>query len=213
MFTGLIKKLCVVKYTRQISGGLKLRVDLGPLVESVEVGDSISINGACLTVSKLDRNLANFDVSGETLEKTTIGELRSGSDVNVELSLSSADRFGGHMVQGHVDGVGEVKSIQKKGRFWDMGFAASNELLSEMVVKGSVAVDGISLTVVDINDNSFSVSLIPETLERTTLGRAKVGQKVNIETDMIVKTIKRQLEQMLGKKEKLTLENLQEMGY
>ena len=131
----------------------------------------------------------------------------------MELSLTGADRFGGHMVQGHIDGVGEVKSIQKKGKFWDMRFTAPSELLSEMVVKGSVAIDGISLTVVDIKENSFSVALIPETLERTTLGRAKVGQKVNIETDMIVKAVKRQLEQMLGKKKKLTLENLQEMGY
>jgi riboflavin synthase len=213
MFTGLIKRLCVVKYSGQIAGGLELRVDLGSLVESVEPGDSISINGACLTVTKLDRNLTSFDVSDETLKKTTIGGLRSDSQVNVELSLSGAERFGGHMVQGHVDGVGEIKSIQKKGKFWDMRFAASNKLLSEIVVKGSVAVDGISLTVVNINDDSFSVSLIPETLERTTLGRAKVGQKVNIETDMIVKAVKRQLEQMLGKKVNLTLENLQEMGY
>jgi riboflavin synthase len=213
MFTGLIKRLCVVKYSGQIAGGLELRVDLGSLVESVEPGDSISINGACLTVTKLDRNLTSFDVSDETLKKTTIGGLRSDSQVNVELSLSGAERFGGHMVQGHVDGVGEIKSIQKKGKFWDMRFAASNKLLSEIVVKGSVAVDGISLTVVNINDDSFSVSLIPETLERTTLGRAKVGQKVNIETDMIVKAVRRQLEQMLGKKVNLTLENLQEMGY
>ncbi|MHC4264483.1 MAG: riboflavin synthase [Planctomycetota bacterium] len=213
MFTGLIKSVGTVNSVRTATGGMELRVDLDVLADNIQAGDSVSINGACLTVSKVDGNLVSFDVSGETLEKTTIGGLRSGSQVNVELSLTGADRFGGHMVQGHVDGVGEVKSIQTKGKFWDARFTAPSELLSEIVVKGSVAVDGISLTVVDIKENSFSVALIPETLERTTLGRAKVGQKVNIETDMIVKAVKRQLEQMLGKKKKLTLENLQEMGY
>jgi riboflavin synthase len=213
MFTGLIKALCTVKLVRASAGGMELRVDLAVLADSVQAGESIAVNGACLTVTELVGSVASFDVSGETLEKTTLGGLRSGSEVNVELALSGAERFGGHMVQGHVDGVGEVKSIDKKGKFRDMRFSVSRELLSEIVVKGSVAVDGISLTVVDINEDSFGVALIPETLERTTLGRAKVGEKVNIETDVIVKAVQRQLEQMLGKKEKFTLESLQEMGY
>ncbi|MHC4131946.1 MAG: riboflavin synthase [Planctomycetota bacterium] len=213
MFTGLIKTLCAVKSIRSTSGGMELCIDLDVLAGDVHSGDSIAINGVCLTVSKLAGKAASFDVSSETLEKTTIGGLRSGSEVNAELSLSGNDRFGGHLVQGHVDGVGEVKRIEKKGKFCNMCFSVPSELLSEMVVKGSVAVDGISLTVVDIDDNSFSSALIPETLARTTLGDVKVGQKVNIETDIIVKTIRRQLEQMLGTKEKLTLENLKEMGY
>ncbi|MHC4187248.1 MAG: riboflavin synthase [Planctomycetota bacterium] len=213
MFTGLVKSLCVVKSTRAATGGMNLSIDLGELSDDVHIGDSIAINGACLTVTHLEGSVGCFDVSGETLKKTTIGGLKNSSEVNVELSLSGKDRFGGHMVQGHVDGVGTIKSIEKKGKFWDMHFTATPELLSEMVVKGSVAVDGISLTVVDIDANSFSAALIPETLERTTLGKGKVGQKVNIETDVIVKAVKRQLEQMLGKKEKLTLESLQEMGY
>jgi len=213
MFTGLIKALCVIKSSVRTPGGIELCVDVGALVKSVQPADSIAINGACLTVARLAGSVVYFDVSGETLDKTRLGELGTGSEVNVELALSGTDRFGGHMVQGHVDGVAEVKSIQKKGKFWDMRFKAPKQLLSEMVVKGSVAVDGISLTVVDINENSFSVSLIPETWERTTLGKVNVGQKVNIETDIIVKAVRRQLEQMLGGKEKLSLENLQQMGY
>lgn len=213
MFTGLIKALCVVKSAARTPGGIELCVDLGDLMKSVQTGDSIAVNGACLTVTRLTGSTAYFDVSGETLDKTTLGKLRTGSEVNVEMALSGTDRFGGHMVQGHIDGIAEIKSIQKKGKFWDMHFTAPRQLLSEMVVKGSVAVDGISLTVVDINENSFSVSLIPETCERTTLGTAKVGQEVNIETDIIVKAVRRQLKQMLGGKEKLTLESLQQMGY
>ncbi|MHC4254316.1 MAG: riboflavin synthase [Planctomycetota bacterium] len=213
MFTGLIKTLCAVKSVRATAGGMELCIDLGVLADDVRNGDSIAINGVCLTVSKLEGKAANFDISSETLEKTTIGGLRNGSEVNAELSLSGNDRFGGHLVQGHVDGAGEVKTVEKKGKFCNMRFSAPSELLSEMVLKGSVAVDGVSLTVVNIDNNSFSAALIPETLARTTLGNAKVGQKVNIETDVIVKAVRRQLEQMLGKKEKLTLENLKEMGY
>jgi riboflavin synthase len=213
MFTGLVKSLCIVKSARSTAGGMEMCIDLGELSDDVQIGESIAINGVCLTVTKLTGNVGSFDISGETLKKTTLGGLRNGSEVNMELSLSGKDRFGGHMVQGHIDGVGMVKSIEKKGKFRDMHFTAPLELLSEMVVKGSVAVDGISLTIVDVGANSFSVALIPETLERTTLGRGKVGQKVNIETDMIVKAVKRQLEQMLGEKGKLSLENLQEMGY
>jgi len=213
MFTGIIQAVGTVVSMQPTGGDLRLRIETGQLsLDDVALGDSICTSGVCLTVIELPGDGYWADVSVETLDFTTLGALQPGSRVNLEKALTPASRLGGHIVSGHVDGVGEVKTIQKKGNFWEMLFTAPQELLSEMVVKGSVAVDGISLTVVDIKDNSFSVSLIPETLERTTLGRAKIGQKVNIETDVIVKAVKRQLEQMLGKK-KLTLENLQEMGY
>jgi riboflavin synthase len=202
-----------VKSVKTVSGGIEICIDLGDLADSVQTGDSIAVNGACLTAVRSEGKMVSFDISGETLQKTTLGQFRTGSEVNIELSLTGKDRIGGHFVQGHVDGVAVLKSIEKKGRFWDMRFTASSELLSEMVVKGSAAVDGISLTVVDIKEDSFSVALIPETMARTTLGKAKIGQKVNIETDVIVKAVKRQLEQMLGKKGKLTMESLRQMGF
>jgi len=191
------------------------------LAEDCKIGDSIAINGACLTVAYLAPQLgpreagtlAGFEISAETLAKTTLGRLKSGSSVNVELAMKPTDRFGGHFVQGHIDGTAAVKAMKKQGEFADIEFAAPPELLSQMVVKGSVAVDGISLTIVSLNQSSFSVALIPQTLKRTTLGTAKVGDAVNIETDIVVKTIKNYLDKILLQGQSLTVEKLREMGF
>ena len=199
---------------------MNLSVDLGPLVVSllnplaaqVKIGDSIAISGVCLTVSKLSGNIASFDVSGESLEKSTLGKLNSGAKVNIELSMGPSDRFGGHFVLGHVDGTATIKSIEKHSQFADITFKASSELLNQMVIKGSVAVDGISLTIAQIDNESFTVAIIPETLKHTTLGDAKLGDIVNIETDIIVKTVKTQLEKILPKKG-LTMEKLRQHGF
>ena len=152
-------------------------------------------------------------LSTETLSKTALGKLKPSSEVNVERSLKPTDRFGGHFVQGHIDGTATIETIDRHGEFADIKFAAETELLESMVVKGSVSVDGISLTIANIDQNSFSVAIIPETLKKTTLGRAKIGDCVNIETDIIVKTIKRQLEKILPKKQTLTAEKLRELGF
>jgi riboflavin synthase len=190
-----------------------LTVDLGTLSDESKTGESIAINGACLTIAKLQGSLASFDVSAETLAKSTLGKLKPSSEVNIERSLKANDRFGGHFVLGHVDGTATVDSIDKSGEFANIMFAAKAELLEAIVVKGSVAVDGISLTIASVDLNSFSVSVIPETLKRTTLGKAKIGDFVNIETDIIVKTIKRQLDEILPKKQSLTAEKLRQLGY
>ena len=139
--------------------------------------------------------------------------LKSGTAVNIERPLKADERFGGHFVLGHVDGTARVESIKKQGEFIDIKFTAGTELLDGIVLKGSVAVDGISLTIAAIEQNGFSVSIIPETLKRTTLGKAKIGDIVNIETDIIVKTIKRQLDEILPKKQSLTAEKLRQLGY
>jgi riboflavin synthase len=186
---------------------------LGILANESKTGDSIAINGACLTITKLQGNLASFDISAETLAKSTLGKLKSSSEVNVERSLKANDRFGGHFVLGHVDGTATVDAIDKSGKFANIKFTAKAELLGAIVVKGSVAVDGISLTIAAVDVKSFSVSIIPETLKRTTLGKAKIGDCVNIETDIIVKTIKRQLDEILPKKQGLTAEKLRQSGY
>jgi len=213
MFTGLIEAICVVKSVRPNAGGASLTVDLSNLAEQCKIGDSIAINGACLTVAELTGGLAVFELSAETLAKTTLGKLKSGSLVNVERAMKPTDRFGGHLVQGHIDGTATIKAIKRQGEFADMEFAAQPELLSQMVIKGSVAVDGISLTIVSLNQSSFSVALIPQTLKKTTLGTAKVGDAVNIETDIIVKTIKSYLDQILPQKQSLTVEKLKELGF
>jgi riboflavin synthase len=213
MFTGLIKTICTVKSAGRHGGGMRLAVDLGRLADQCKVGDSIAINGVCLTITQLRGSIAEFDVSGETLTKSTLGRLKSSSPVNTELSMKAADRFGGHFVLGHVDGVATIKTIEQKGTFADIKFAANSNLLTQMVVKGSVAVDGISLTIANMNEDSFSVSIIPETLKKTTLGATKIGDMVNIETDIIIKTIKKQLEKILPQKQSLTTERLKELGF
>jgi len=222
MFTGLIKGICTVRSVYTTGGGMRLAVDLGKLAEESKIGDSIAINGVCLTVAQLRGSLAEFDVSSETLAKSTLGKLKSSSPVNTEPAMKATDRFGGHFVLGHVDGVATIKAISRKGRltaerqgqFADIKFAANPRLLAQMVVKGSVAVDGISLTIADMMDEEgFSVSIIPETLKKTTLGVAKIGDTVNIETDIIIKTIKKQLEKILPAEQKLTAERLKELGF
>jgi len=213
MFTGLIETICTVKSVSRAADSMVLTIDLGELADGSETGESIAINGACLTIAKLQGGLASFDVSAETLAKSTLGKLKPSSEVNVERSLSPTDRFGGHFVLGHVDGTATVKAIDKSGEFADIKFAATNQLLEAMIIKGSVAVDGISLTIAALDINSFGISIIPETLKRTTLGKAKIGDYVNIETDIIVKTIKRQLDEILPKKQSLTAEKLRQLGY
>ena len=190
-----------------------LSIDLGELADDGRIGDSIAINGVCLTIARLEGGIATFELSGETLAKSTLGKLKPSSQINIERAIRAADRFGGHFVQGHIDGTATIKAIDKRGRFADMKFAAEPELLDQMVVKGSVAVDGISLTIASMDQNSFSVALIPETLKKTTLSKVKIGDEVNIETDIIVKTIKKQLEKILPQKQSLTTEKLKELGF
>ena len=218
MFTGLIEAVCTVESISQIAGAMRLTIDLAALAGGSKVGDSIAINGVCLTIAELNRTLAGFDVSGETLTKSTLGKLKPKAFVNAERAVMAGGRFGGHFVQGHIDGTAAIKSITKQapngqGQFANMEFAASAELLGQMVVKGSVAVDGVSLTIADINKSGFSIAIIPKTLEQTTLAKAKIGDTVNIETDIIVKAVKKQLDNLLPTEQKLTVEKLKELGF
>ena len=214
MFTGIIEGLGEVKLSTGSAdtGPLQLKIELGQLAEGCKAGDSLSVNGVCLTVTGLQNTAASFDVGGETLSKSNLDRLRSGSKVNIERSLKADSRFGGHFVLGHTDGTATIKKIERKGRFADMTFAADKELLDNMIPKGSVAVDGISLTIAKLDDNGFTVALIPETLKNTTLGFAKAGDKVNIETDVIIRTIKKYVEKLLPT-EGLTVEKLKNLGF
>jgi riboflavin synthase len=216
MFTGIIEKICSVKSVSRSGSSMLLTIDLGELAEESKIGDSIAINGVCLTIAGLERSLAKFELSAETLTKSTLVNLQPSAKVNIERPLKLSDRFGGHFVLGHVDGTAIIKSIDRNGEYADMTFSAGPELLSQMVAKGSVAVDGISLTIASMDRMSFSVAIIPETLKRTTLSGAKIGDSVNIETDIIIKTIKKQLDSALGGlsgSRPLTMEKLKQSGF
>lgn len=214
MFTGLIEAVCGVKsVSPHAAAGGSLVVDLGAVAQDCRTGDSVAVSGVCLTITRIEGTVATFGLSPETLERSTLGRLVPSAQVNIERAMRPTDRLGGHIVQGHVDGIGTIKAVKRLGEFADMEFAVGPELLEQMVLKGSVAVDGVSLTVAGIGPDSFRVAAIPETLNRTTLGNAYPGGRVNIETDILVKIVRRQLEAILPQKSALTVERLKQMGY
>lgn len=215
MFTGLIEAVCDVKSVSPGSGagGGVLVVDLGDLARDCRLGDSIAVSGVCLTVTRLQGAVATFGLSPETLEKSSLATLRPGAKVNIERAMKATDRFGGHIVQGHVDGVGTIRAVKTLGEFADLEFVVERELLDQMVLKGSVAIDGVSLTIAAMGPGSFHVAAIPETLNRTTLGNAYTGGRVNIEVDILVKIVRRQLEVLLPAQQPLTADRLRQMGF
>ncbi len=213
MFTGLIEAVCPVRSAVPMTGGLRLTIDLGPLARDTKPADSIAINGVCLTVAQLSGAVAAFDVSAETLSKSNLGKLTASSTVNIERAMKPTDRFGGHFVLGHVDGAAKITAITKKGDFWDISFSTPPEILDQMVPKGSVAVDGISLTIASMNESSFTVAIIPQTWQNTNLCSRRQGDEVNIESDIIVKTVQRQLRNALPAKSGLSAEKLKQFGF
>jgi riboflavin synthase len=187
MFTGLVQDLGTVAEVHETSDGVRLAVE-SPLARELQEGDSVAVNGVCLTATGLCAGERfGADVMHETLRRSSLGEVREGSPVNLELPLRAADRLGGHIVQGHVDGLGVVAGSRDEGFARVVTVEAGPELLRYVVEKGSIAVDGVSLTVARVDDAGFDVSLIPETLERTTLGRAANGTPVNLEVDVMAK--------------------------
>nr|MBC8378145.1 riboflavin synthase [Planctomycetota bacterium] len=183
------------------------------IADGTNLGDSIAVNGVCLTVCQLNGTVAEFDVSTETVRKTTLIALKSGASVNLERAMSAQGRFGGHIVQGHVDGLGKIAAIRKQADFAEFRFDIPKELIAQVVLKGSVAVDGISVTVANLDKTGFEVAVIPTTLKETTWHQAKVGDAVNIETDILVKITQRQLAAMLPNAKGLTIEQLREHGF
>lgn len=170
---------------------MTLAVGSGRVVREVAVGDSVAVNGACLTVVTVGDSEVVFEAVPETVSRTTIGRLKPGDAVNLESSLRAGKMIGGHFVQGHVDGIGQVESVRDLGRSSEMRITAPRDILRYVVEKGSIAVDGVSLTVVECDDSGFSVALIPHTLGTTTLGRRKPGDSVNLETDILGKYVEK----------------------
>jgi riboflavin synthase len=190
MFTGLIAALGRVSAVERSSDGARLRIE-SELAGELGEGDSVSVNGVCLTATATNTGSFVADAMHETLARTGLGYLDAGDEVNLELPLRASDRLGGHVVQGHVDGMGEVVDRRDDGFARRLQIAADAELLRYVVERGSIAVDGVSLTVAAVNGGSFTVSLIPETLERTNLVAAEPGRKVNLEVDVIAKYVER----------------------
>ncbi len=192
MFTGLVEDRGTVHAIRSEGAAIRLEIDVPEsLAGGCQVGDSVAINGCCLTVVDIEANRWAFQAGEETLSKTNLGDFKPGVFVNLERSLPVDARLGGHFVLGHVDGVAQVASIESDGEWVTMWFAVSDDLARLMVTKGSVAVDGISLTIVDIETDRFSVALIPHTLDVTTLGIREVGDRINIETDILGKYVQK----------------------
>ena len=192
MFTGIIAGLGnIVRFDKKTTNrsAAKMEIKLGKIAKGLKIGDSVAINGVCLTAVNVSKDIAEFEMVGETIKKTNLGSLKSGNKVNIERSLKVGERLEGHFVLGHVDGVGIISKMEKQPNQIKIWTKVPKELSQYIIKKGSVTIDGISLTVVDVLKDQFSVSIIPHTMKITNLSYKKVGDKVNIETDILGKYI------------------------
>ena len=192
MFTGIIEGLgSIVMFDKKTSNrsAAKMKIKLDKIAKGLKVGDSVAINGVCLTAVNISKGITEFEMIGETIKKTNLGSLEPGDQVNIERSLKVGERLEGHFVLGHVDGVGVIFKIEKQINQVQIWIKIPKELSKHIIKKGSITIDGISLTIVDKLKDQFSVSIIPHTMQVTNLGYKKIGDKVNIETDILGKYI------------------------
>ena len=215
IFTGLIIEVGRVRQIKRRDDGAFLIIEARKVLEGTRIGDSISINGVDLTVIEMSSDSFSSDASLETLKRSTLGELSVGNRVNLERALAVGERLGGHMVQGHVDGTGQLLSVTPEGNAYRMRFRFARELGRYIAMKGSITVDGISLTVAGLGDDWFEVAIIPHTWRETTLSDLKAGGRVNLEVDVLAKYVERLMlnEQPPKSKNELTVEHLIERGY
>ena len=208
MFTGIVEELGTVE-----RAGARLKIQCRKVIEGSQPGASIAVNGVCLTVVDLDSGSFSADLAPETIRRSNLGYLQVGSRVNLERPLSLSDRLSGHLVQGHVDGVGELRSLEALGDDnWWLEMKIPPELDRYLVYKGSIAIDGISLTIAELRGDILAVTIIPHTCRNTNLGSRKPGDKVNLECDMLAKHVEKLLAK-LEVKPSLTIDKLKEMGY
>ena len=194
MFTGLVQTTGIIRGAEDVGSGRNLLIQDAMLPEKIKVGDSVAVNGCCLTVVDIAEDTFAFEAGPETLQRTTCGDLRANDRVNLEFSLSVGDPLGGHFVTGHIDGVGELH-LREDDEEWSIcSFRVPRKLTTQMISKGSVAVDGVSLTLVEVQPEHFTVQLIPHTLSHTTLGDLPPGGKVNIETDILAKYVQKSIQ-------------------
>jgi riboflavin synthase len=200
VFTGLIEDVGTVESVDTTGDGSRLRIATS-LAAEIEPGDSVAVNGACLTATAVDAGGFETEAMNQTLGVTALSGLDAGRRVNLELAMKASDRLGGHIVQGHVDGVGEVASIEEDGFARRLRISLDPGLLRYAIDKGSIALDGVSLTIAGLGESWLEVSLIPETLERTNLGEAEAGRKINVECDVIAKHVERLVAPFAGKEQ------------
>jgi len=191
MFTGIIEEVGTVSRVQRSGSSSFIEIQAKKVLEDIHLGDSIAVNGVCLTVTHFDSSIFRADVMNETLSRSSLGSLTTGSPVNLERAMAANGRFGGHIVSGHIDGTGTVTDIRNDGIAVWYTVSAAPELLHYIVEKGSIAIDGISLTVAKVTDTSFSVSIIPHTAAQTILGTKKAGDTVNLENDIIGKYVEK----------------------
>ncbi len=191
MFTGIVEEVGTVAGIRRSGMSYYIRIKCSKVLEGTRLGDSIAVNGVCLTVTELDGTSFQADVMNETLNRSSLGSLSSGSPVDLERAMAAGGRFGGHIVSGHIDGTGTITNIRNDGIAVWYTVSAKPEIMRYIVEKGSVAIDGISLTVAKVTESSFSVSIIPHTASQTVLGTKKTGDIVNLENDIIAKYVEK----------------------
>lgn len=213
MFTGIIEEVGTVKAVQHSGSNSFIRIEAKKVLEDVHLGDSIAVNGVCLTVTHFDSTTFQADVMNETLSRSSLGSLRNGSPVNLERAMAAGGRFGGHIVSGHIDGTGTVSDIRNDGIAVWYTISANADILRYIVEKGSIAIDGISLTVAKVTDDSFSVSIIPHTASVTILGTKKAGDIVNLENDIIGKYVEKLMKPAQAQKSGLTMETLAKNGF
>jgi len=214
MFTGIIQQIGTVVAVRRQPQSRELTVDAGPLADRVSVGDSMSVDGVCLTATRVEGPHVTFDVGAETVSRTTLAEMRESARVNLEPALRTGDPMGGHFVNGHVDGVGTIRRKEQRPGEVRLEVTAPAELTDDMVMKGSVAVDGISLTIAALRRGAFEASIIPHTMAATTLQHKSAGDSVNIECDMIGRWVRRVLDQQnAAQRRDLRVDDLEEQGF
>lgn len=193
MFTGLIQEIGTIKVIKHSNNSILLTISANKVLDDIKIGDSIAVNGACQTVIEFDNNTFTVFASAETLSVTTFSSFKVGKMVNLERTLRLCDRLDGHMVSGHIDGIAILRAKNKSGDAFEFIFETENRLCNQIVKKGSVTIDGISLTVADINDTLFKIAVIPHTYENTNLHTLAIGDNVNIETDIIAKYVEKYL--------------------
>ncbi len=216
MFTGIIEEIGTIQELRLSGDGAMLSIGARITPPSLKIGDSIAVNGVCLTATHASNGSFSCDISAETLRLSSFKQARQGARVNLERSLTLGDRLGGHFVQGHVDGVGRLVAKNRSGEGWEMSFDFPHELERFLVYKGSITVDGISLTISSLGKNTFSVAVIPHTLESTNFNQLGIGDLVNLETDILGKYFERFFQLGLIQREnssKMTVEYLKDQGF
>ncbi len=211
MFTGIIEEIGTVKHITPLKDGIELVVSAGQILEKLRVNDSVSIDGACQTITVIGESSFTVQAVGETMQKTTLGSFRAGRQVNLESSLTLNTPLGGHMVQGHVSETGQIVKWQRRGENYLLEIGLSGDILKYCIPEGSIAVDGISLTIAGLFDTRIGISIIPHTVKTTTLQEKNVGDLVNIETDVIARYVERFLTN--SRPASLTEEKMKKWGY